>query len=64
MAVSVASRRRAPLVAALPYLKRRLNWREGWRPEVAERNAALVAGDAVGFAALVRGSVAARRLLL
>jgi glycosyltransferase involved in cell wall biosynthesis len=64
VAVSLASRRRAPLVTALPYLKRRFTWRGGWRPAVAERNAALVAGDAVGFAALARGSVAARRLLL
>jgi glycosyltransferase involved in cell wall biosynthesis len=64
IAVSLASRRRGPLAATLPYLKRRLTWRGGWHPEVAEHNAALVAGDAVGFAALARGSVAARRLLL
>jgi GT2 family glycosyltransferase len=64
IALSLASRRRAPLLATLPYLKRRLNWREGWRPEVAEHNVALVAGDAVGLAALARGSVAARTFLL
>jgi glycosyltransferase involved in cell wall biosynthesis len=64
VAASLASRRRAPLLLALPYLKRRLTWRGGWRREVAERNAALVAGDAVGLAGLVRGSIAARRLLL
>jgi glycosyltransferase involved in cell wall biosynthesis len=64
VAASLASRRRAPLALALPYLKRRLTWRGGWRRSVAERNAALVAGDAVGCAAPVRGSLAARRLLL
>ena len=61
---SLVSRRRAPLLAALPYLKHRVNWRQGWRPTVARQNLAFVVGDAVGFAALVRGSVAARRLLL
>jgi hypothetical protein len=61
---SLLSRRSAPLVATLPYLKRRLTWRGGWRRSVARHNAALVAGDAVGFAALLRGSAAARRLLL
>jgi glycosyltransferase involved in cell wall biosynthesis len=61
---SLISGRRAPLVAAVPYLKRRVTWRGGWRRSVARRNAALVIGDAVGFAALVRGSAAARRLLL
>ena len=60
----LVSGRRAPLVATLPYLKHRLTWRGGWRRSVARRNAALVAGDAVGFAALLRGSAAARRLLL
>ena len=58
------TRRRGPLVAVLPYLVRRLRWRGTWRRPVARRNAALLAGDAVGFAALVRGSIAARRLLL
>jgi glycosyltransferase involved in cell wall biosynthesis len=61
---SLASGRRAPLLAALPYLKRRLIWRRAWRRSVARRNAAMVIGDAVGFVALVRGSAAARRLLL
>lgn len=62
--VALASRRRAPLVAALPYLRKRLAWRGAWRPSVARHNLTLVAADAVGFAALLRGSVAARRLLL
>ena len=57
---SVLSRRRAPLVATLPYLVRRLEWRRS----VARRNLAVVVADIVGFAALVRGSAAARRLLL
>jgi glycosyltransferase involved in cell wall biosynthesis len=61
---SLVSGRRTPLLAALPYLKHRVNWRAGWRPSVAKRNVAFVIGDAVGFAALVRGSVAARRFLL
>jgi glycosyltransferase involved in cell wall biosynthesis len=57
---SVFSGRRGALLAALPYLKRRLTWR---RPAI-EENLAFLAADAVGFAALVRGSAAARRLLL
>lgn len=58
---SLLSRRRAPLVATLPYLVCRLSWRAG---SGMRENAALVAADAVGFLALVRGSAAARRLLL
>ena len=58
--VSLVSRRRAPLLAALPYLARR----EAWRPSGARKNLAFVAADAVGLVALLRGSVAARRLLL
>jgi hypothetical protein len=64
LVTSLATRRRAPLVAALPYLKHRVTWRGGWRRSVARRNAAVVAADAVGFVALLRGSAAARRLLL
>ena len=63
-AIAVASRRGLPLAGTLPYLARRVRWRRAWRRSVARRNAAVVAGDAVGFAALVRGSAAARRLLL
>jgi glycosyltransferase involved in cell wall biosynthesis len=63
-AVGVASRRRWPLLGAVPYLYRRLSWRQAWQRSVARRNLALVVGDVVGFAALVRGSIAARRLLL
>jgi glycosyltransferase involved in cell wall biosynthesis len=64
LGIALGSRRRAPLIAALPYVRKRLTWRSAWRPAVARRNVTLVAADAVGFAALVRGSVAARRLLL
>ena len=63
-AVGLTSRRRWPLLGVLPYLYRRLSWRQAWRRSVARRNLALVVGDVVGFAALVRGSIAARRLLL
>jgi len=63
-AAALAGRRRWPLVAVAPYLYDRLAWRAAWRRSVASRNAAVVAGDAVGFLALVRGSIAARRLLL
>jgi hypothetical protein len=64
VAASLVSGRRAPLLATLPYLKRRVVWRGGWRRSVARRNAAVLIGDGVGFAALARGSAAARRLLL
>jgi glycosyltransferase involved in cell wall biosynthesis len=57
---TVLSRRCAPLAAALPYVAHRLTRR---RP-VVRTNLAFVLADAVGFAALVRGSVAARKLLL
>jgi glycosyltransferase involved in cell wall biosynthesis len=63
-ALGLVSGRRWPLVGALPYLKSRLNWRQGWRPSGARRNLAYVVADVVGFAALVKGSIAARRLLL
>jgi len=64
IAASAITGRRGPLVAAGPYLARRVVWRNGWRRSVARRNVAVVAGDAVALAALVRGSLAARRLLL
>ena len=61
---AVATRRAAPLLAAVPYLRRDLHRREAWRLSVARANAAYVAGDLVGLAALLCGSVAHRRLLL
>ncbi len=59
-AACVVSRRRAALLATLPYLARR----RAWRPSRARENLVGVAADALGLAALLRGSVAARRLLL
>lgn len=59
-----ATRRRWPVIAAAPYAARRLTWPRWWARSTARRNLAVSAGDAVGFAALVTGSVAARRLLI
>lgn len=64
LAASLLSRRRWPLLAMLPYLRHRLGWRDAWRRSGARRNAAFVVADALGLVALVRGSIAARRLLL
>jgi len=61
---SLASRRLWPLGATLPYLTKRFSWRGGGPSRVLRRNAAFAAADAVGFAGLVRGSIAARRILL
>ncbi len=63
-ALGAVSGRRWPLLASLPYLTQRLSWHAAGRRAVAKRNLAILAGDAVGLAALVRGSVAARRILL
>ena len=64
VALALARRRVWPLAAVVPYAAGRLQWRSAWRRSVARRNLAYVAADGVGLAALVRGSVAARRLLL
>ena len=61
---AVAMRRAAPLAAAVPYLRRDLHRREAWRRSVVRVNAAYVAGDLVGLAALLYGSVTHRRPLL
>lgn len=61
---ALVTRRPAWALAAVPYLADRLTWRQPWRRSIARRNLALVIADVVGCAALVRGSVAARRLLL
>jgi glycosyltransferase involved in cell wall biosynthesis len=58
------SRSRWLLSAALPYLARRFEWHRVWRRCVARRNLALLVGDGVGFVALVKGSIASRRLLI
>jgi glycosyltransferase involved in cell wall biosynthesis len=63
-ALAVARRSPWPLALAVPYARRDLRtWAPLTRGAVRE-NAARVAADAVGLAALVRGSIAARRLLL
>jgi glycosyltransferase involved in cell wall biosynthesis len=60
---ALATRRPLPLLTAVPYLHRDLR-RPPWRRSVARVNAAYVIGDLVGLAALVRGSIAHRRVLL
>ncbi|MEJ7784875.1 MAG: glycosyltransferase [Solirubrobacteraceae bacterium] len=64
-AAAAAQRRRAwPIVLALPYVRRDLRtWAPATRSGIRE-NAALIAADAVGLAGLLRGAVAARRVLL
>jgi glycosyltransferase involved in cell wall biosynthesis len=64
VALAVATRRPAPLLLAVPYARRDLRRHAPWRRSGWRENAAYVAGDAVGLAALVRGSVAARRAVL
>ncbi|HYI38553.1 MAG TPA: glycosyltransferase family A protein [Thermoleophilaceae bacterium] len=64
VALALARRRVWPLAAVVPYATARLQWRSAWRRSVARRNLAYVAADGVGLVALVRGSLAARRLLL
>ncbi len=61
---ALLGRRRWPLLALAPYGARHVHWRQGWRRSVARRNAVYLVADAVGFGALIRGSLAARRLLL
>jgi glycosyltransferase involved in cell wall biosynthesis len=62
--VALMARRRWPVGAAVPYLIRRLSWRGWWRRSTARHNLGILVGDVVGFRALVRGSIAARRLLI
>lgn len=63
-AFAVTRRRPWALALCLPYARRHLRtWAPLTRGAVRE-NAALVAGDAVGLAALAHGSVAARRIVL
>lgn len=64
LCASALSGRRAPLLAALPYIAGRLERRNPVDGSVMRRNLAVVAGDVVGLAALIRGSVAARRVVL
>lgn len=60
---AVSTRQPLAAVGALPYLRRRMRLRGGWR-SVSRHNAGLAAGDLVALVALVRGSIAARRLLV
>jgi GT2 family glycosyltransferase len=65
LALAAATRRAWPLLATVPYARRRAYQPARlWRRSVLRINLALVAGDAVGLAALVRGSVQARRVVL
>ena len=63
--VAVAAARRSPwpLLLVLPYARVAL-WRAPLGVWLAKTNVVLVAGDALTLAALVRGSVAARRVVL
>ena len=62
-AVAVAARRPAPLVATLPYL-REVRRRTGAHPGAVRVALVDLAADAVGLAALVRGTIRARCPLL
>jgi glycosyltransferase involved in cell wall biosynthesis len=64
MLVALALRRPWPATAALPYARRCLWPMRPWRSSVLRINLALIAADAVTLVALLRGSAAARRLLL
>lgn len=59
-ALGLATRRRWPALFAVPYVARYL----GWRGFTTWRTLVFLAADGVSLAALVRGSIAARRLLL
>lgn len=65
LGVALATRRRAPLVAALPYLeevwKASGAWGNARRPEIAPVH---VAGDVVRLVALIRGSLRERCVVL
>ena len=60
--LALALRRPAPLLAAVPYLKNDL-WR-GAGPSAIGRNAIFAAGDLIGLAALLRGSISAKTPVL
>jgi glycosyltransferase involved in cell wall biosynthesis len=63
VALAAAMRRREPLLLAVPYLKR-LRRRGLWRRSAWRENIGMIAADGVSFAALARGSVAAREIVL
>jgi glycosyltransferase involved in cell wall biosynthesis len=60
----LARRRPWPLLAAVPYVAKCLRTADPWRRSAARENLALMAGDAVVLVSLVRGSAAARRVVL
>lgn len=61
---AVLLRRPLLLLLAIPYVRASLHRHEPWRRWVVRQNAAMIAGDLVGLAALIEGSVSARRLVL
>lgn len=61
---AIAWRRPWPLVLALPYARATFQTRHWRRRRVLAQNAAHVAGDFVGFASLVEGSIRSRRVVL
>jgi hypothetical protein len=61
---AIAWRRPWPLVLAVPYARATFPARHWRRRRVLAQNAAHVAGDLVGFASLVEGSVRSRRVVL
>jgi glycosyltransferase involved in cell wall biosynthesis len=63
LVLATATRRREPLALTIPYLTR-LRRHGLWRRSAWRENAGLIGGDAMSLAALARGSVAARELLL
>ena len=64
LALAAARRSPLPLALAVPYVRRDLRTWSPFTRNGLRENAARVAGDAVGLAALLRGAVSARRLLL
>jgi glycosyltransferase involved in cell wall biosynthesis len=63
-AAARATRSRAPLAGALPYAALVWSHARPWEERAAGAAAAGIAADAVGFAALARGSARARSLLI
>ena len=64
LVAAVLLRRPLLLLLAIPYLRAGLNLNRPWQRWVMRQNAAMVAGDLVGLAALIEGSVSARRAVL
>jgi hypothetical protein len=62
--VAAISRRPAALALAIPYAALRFRGGRPWSPPVVKRNAAYLAADLLGFAALAYGSLRSRRPLL